>query len=184
MSLDDLRCKHPNLSVRELVALHEQLARATPPTEAAMLERGNSFANQAVWTLDLQLRRLGTAEPEDEDFIFRAWADLEFFILTLWHLRTAARLALRVPAAQAQIDSAIAAFDVALPYLKRMRDVIEHKDDYSVDAGRAKPQISRRQLQVGQLERSKDLPLAGSGSESQGRPTCGSGTVFGKFIAA
>ncbi len=45
-----------------------------------------------MWTLDLQRGRLRTPEALNGDF-FRFWSDLEFFVLTLSHLRRAAELA-------------------------------------------------------------------------------------------
>jgi hypothetical protein len=114
----------------------------------AILERASSMANQALWTARLQRRRLSSTEPEDDEFIFRFWADLEFLILALWHIRVAALLARRVVAVRSSIQAAIDQFDGALPGLRTMRNVIEHLDEYGVDVGRQQ-EISRKQLQVG-----------------------------------
>jgi hypothetical protein len=106
------------------------------------------MANRALWTARLQRRRLSTTEPEDNEFVFRFWADLEFLILALWHIRIAALLARRVAIVSLTIQAAIDQFDAALPGLRTMRNVIEHLDEYGVDIGRQQD-ISRKQLQVG-----------------------------------
>lgn len=118
------------------------------PSDAAILERASSMANRALWTARLQRRRLSCTEPEDNEFLFRFWADLEFLILALWHIRLAALLARRVAGVRVTIQAAIEQFDTALPGLRTMRNVIEHLDEYGVDIGRQQD-ISRKQLQVG-----------------------------------
>jgi hypothetical protein len=50
------------------------------PSPAATYERGRRLANIAVWTAQLQRRRLSTNEPEDGEFPFRRSADFQFFI--------------------------------------------------------------------------------------------------------
>jgi len=47
-------------------------------SDAATYERACRYANNALWTLSLQRRRLKSQEPEDAEFIFRVWADYEF----------------------------------------------------------------------------------------------------------
>jgi hypothetical protein len=66
-------------------------ARAPSPT--ATFERARRLANIAVWTAQLQRRRLFTNEPEDGVFLFRRWADFQFFIVALTRVRRAAVLA-------------------------------------------------------------------------------------------
>jgi len=43
----------------------------TPPTEAATLERARSLCDHALWTVALQIRRIRSTEPEDDEFLFR-----------------------------------------------------------------------------------------------------------------
>lgn len=121
--------------------------RELAPTPASMYERARRLANVAMWTVALQERRLRTKEPEDGEFLFRKWADIQFLIVALWRLGRAAELASKVPETAAQVRPAIAAFDKAIPDLKTMRDVAEHFDEYALYSGRDKS-ISRRSLEV------------------------------------
>jgi hypothetical protein len=118
------------------------------PSDGAILERAFSLANEAMFTVALQRGRVRGTEPEDESFVFRWWADLQFLIVALRRLRRAAELARRVPAAAGDVAAALKAFDVALPMLPMMRNVGEHIDDYALDRGRDK-HVSRQALQVG-----------------------------------
>lgn len=116
--------------------------------DAAILERAKSLCNRACFTVALQRRRLRSAEPEDDIFIFRRWADFEFLIVALRRLRRAAGLAGRPAHLRPVIEAAIAEFDVALPGLATMRNVGEHIDDYARDA----PQRRHRNVRPGQLQ--------------------------------
>lgn len=118
------------------------------PDSAATYERARRLANQALWTVDLQHRRLNSVEPGDDKFIFRKWSDFHFLIVALTRLRRAAELAAKVPAIREQVHGALQIFDAALPHLKKMRDVAEHIDDYAVDTGKDS-EISRRSLEHG-----------------------------------
>jgi len=121
------------------------------PSPAATYERACRLANVAVWMAALQRRRLTTDEPEDGEFLFRRWADFQFFIITLTRVRRAASLAAKLPMISDDIQKAIKIFDSKLPMLKNMRDVAEHFDDYAVDKGRVKS-ISRKALEVGAID--------------------------------
>ncbi|MEX2210674.1 MAG: hypothetical protein WD689_02785 [Gaiellaceae bacterium] len=124
--------------------------KKTPPSAAAILERAFSLTNEAMFTVALQIRRLGSEEPEDKDFVMRWWADLQFLIVALRRLRRAAELAARVDDPSASVRKAIALFDAELPALRVMRNVGEHIDEYAVDHPRRHhEEIDRRQLQVG-----------------------------------
>ena len=59
------------------------------PSPAATYERARRLANIAVWTAQLQRRRLATDEPEDSEFLFRRWADFQFLIVALTRVRRA-----------------------------------------------------------------------------------------------
>jgi hypothetical protein len=102
------------------------------PSPAATYERACRLANVAVWTAALQRRRLTADEPEDEEFLFRRWADFQFFIITLTRVRRVASLAAKIPMISDDIHKAIRIFDAKLPMPKNMRDVAEHIDDYCV----------------------------------------------------
>ena len=121
------------------------------PTEAATYERARRLANVAMWSIELQCRRLEAVEPEDAEFVLRRWADFDFLIVALTRLRRATRLAAKIPQLQASLGTALVQFDKALPDLKKMRDVAEHVDDYAVDQGRQKA-VSRKSLEVSTIE--------------------------------
>lgn len=96
------------------------------PSPPATYERARRLGNIAIWTAQLQRRRLVTREPEDGEFLFRRWADFQFFIVALTRIRRAAGLATKVPSIANDVQKAIKEFDAALPMLKNMRDVAEH----------------------------------------------------------
>ena len=73
------------------------------PSSAATYERARRLANQALWTIDLQRRRLNSDEPEDAKFILRKWSDFHFLVVALTRLRRAAVLAEKVPEISQQI---------------------------------------------------------------------------------
>ena len=121
------------------------------PTAGATYERALRLANVAMWSIELQCRRLESVEPEDAMFVLRRWTDFDFLIVALTRLRRAARLAARIPQLQASLGAALAQFDRALPDLKKMRDVAEHVDDYALDQGRQKA-VARQSLEVSTME--------------------------------
>lgn len=118
------------------------------PSNAAILEHAFNLANQEMFTISLQCRRLRSTEPEDETFVFRWWADLQFLIVALRRLYRAAELAGQVPSAKKTISAALENFDDALPCLRTMRNVGEHIEDYALSRGRNKD-VKRGSLQVG-----------------------------------
>lgn len=117
------------------------------------MERAFSLANEAMLTIDLQRRRIRSEELEDRTFIFRRWADLQFFIVALRRLRRAAELARRAPSVAGKAAIALKHFDESLPDLLMMRNVGEHIEDYGVDdPGRRYKHVNRRMLQVGTFD--------------------------------
>jgi len=131
------------------------MTASTPsvPSDSVILERAVSLANEAMFTLDLQWRRVHTDEPEDARFPMRVWSDLSFYVVTLQRLRRSATLACSVAAAAVVLRQAVADFDHLVPMLKVMRDVGEHIDDYALESGRRHHrQITRAFLQVAQWD--------------------------------
>ena len=131
----------------------EDITGGTPTPESA-IERSMSLSNIAIFTVALQHRRIGTTEPEDAEFLFRHWADFHFFIVALQRLRHSAKIATKVPKISSFVSKAINKYDTDLPFLKTMRDVGEHIDEYAFNAGRNKS-IYRQQLQVGSVTGNK-----------------------------
>jgi hypothetical protein len=121
------------------------------PTGAAIYERARRLANVAIWSVELQRRRLSAAEPGDADFVLRKWADFDFLIVALTRLRRAARLAAQVPELESFLRAAIEEFDSTLPGLKRFRNVAEHVDDYAIDRGREQS-VCRQSLEVSSFD--------------------------------
>ena len=118
--------------------------------DAVIVERARSLANDAMWTIALQRRRLRTIEPEDSTFAFRWWADLQFLIVSLRRLRRAVELAGCATSTRDSITAALKTFDAVLPCLLTLRNVGEHIDDYAVDSpNRRNKQITRKMLQAG-----------------------------------
>jgi hypothetical protein len=104
-------------------------------------------------TVALQVRRLATEEPEDETFVLRWWADLQFLIVALRRLHRAAELAASADDDGGRLRAAIERFDRRLPALAVMRNVGEHLDAYGGDSPtRHRKTIDRRQLQVGTFD--------------------------------
>lgn len=117
---------------------------------STILDRVYSLANEAMFTIALQCRRLRSIEPEDETFIFRWWADLQFLILALCRLHRAVRIACKVPQVAKDMKAALYKFDLALPHLTKLRNVGEHVGEYAVDCdSRHDKNVNRKDLQVG-----------------------------------
>jgi hypothetical protein len=120
------------------------------PTDVAVIERAIRLADIEMHAVALQRRRLATSEPEDEEFLFRWWTDLQFFILALARLRRYAQVALAAPSAADHVQAALAVFDRAVPGLRLMRNIGEHGDEYALNRSRRREKsIGSRQLEVG-----------------------------------
>ena len=116
----------------------------------ATLMRARRFCSEACFTVALQRRRLRSAEPEDDSFVFRWWADLQFLIVALRRLRRSAEIATRIPEFSVEVRAAVEEFDKSLPGLRKMRNVGEHVDSYAVnDPKRYDASVDSGQLQVG-----------------------------------
>ena len=101
--------------------------------------------------VSIQCRRIRSSEPGDRQFVLRWWADLQFLIVALWRLRAAGVLALQSELDGASLEGAVDSFDLALPHLRRMRNVGEHVGDYAMENGRDRT-VQRKQLQVGSFD--------------------------------
>ncbi len=115
------------------------------------MERARSLANEAMFTVALQRRRIRSNEPEDNVFVMRWWADLQFFIVALRRLRRAAELTIRVSSARPGLTGALSEFDRALPSLTVMRNVGEHIEDYAIGKGHD-GRVDRHQIQMGTFD--------------------------------
>jgi hypothetical protein len=145
-----------------------------PGTDASIIERAIRLSNIEIHAVARQRRRLASTEPEDEEFVFRWWTDLQFFIVALSRLRRSARIAASAPSAAMPVRAALTAFDNAVPDLRDMRNIGEHADEYALDSkGRRVKSIDSRQLEVGRwngqtyewLDRSLDVDAALAGGK-------------------
>jgi len=110
----------------------------------------SSIANEALWAISLQCRRLRANEPEDEKFPARFWVDIQFLVVTLRRFRKAIEIARSVPNLTPEITLALKTFNDAIPDLDKMRNVGEHLDDYAWDnPTRHRKEVSHRDIQVG-----------------------------------
>ena len=110
-------------------------AKNRPAESEEILNRAMIRANRAMFTIQMQVRRIGDSEPEDVSFLGRQMADFEFLVVAASRLRRAGNLAKKAQETSGKIANALAAFDNAIPELKKFRDIAEHIDEYSVDDG-------------------------------------------------
>lgn len=141
-----------------LAGRHSQrVGPPAPPTADAILERARSLANANANAAHLQVRRIRSdserPHPDDYDPWERLY-DCEFLIGALWRFRSAIRIAENVPDVAPQVRRLLERFDASLPGLRKMRNVLEHADDYGVDAHHflakraSSPEVHRQQIQT------------------------------------
>lgn len=100
----------------------------------SVYEDARSESNVAVWAIHLQVQRLLSEKREIEDFVFQPVVDFHFLVTALNRLRKMAGLVSKY----ANISKAIKQFDEALPDLIKIRNVLEHLDEYRLGEGRNK----------------------------------------------
>jgi hypothetical protein len=120
-------------------------------SDKSILRCAISLCNEACFAVALQHRRLQSAEPEDDTFVFRWWVDIQFLIVALRRLRRSAEIAGSVPTLSGIIKIALGEFDDTVPGLATMRNVGEHVEDYALGQGRDTT-VSPSELQVGCLD--------------------------------
>lgn len=125
-------------------------------SNSAIVERAKSMANDWMWAIDLQLSRIKSPRLQDADYHSFGVnsandADIHFLVISLARLRRIAVTIEHVPTQWENVHLAINNFDARLPWLKRMRDVFEHLEDYAVDSNLKRSSTSRRELQVWSL---------------------------------
>ena len=121
--------------------------------EAAIVERAKSLATQWMWAVALQHARI--TKPRSQDSSFHPFglrtfneADVHFLAIALRRIRTVATTLEHVPKEWNSVNQAIQTFDNRLPWLKPVRDVYEHLEDYAVDSNLRRTGTTRRELQV------------------------------------
>ena len=127
--------------------------KASDLSESAVVERAKSLGNRWMGAVLLQHDRIRKPRPQDKAFhpfrsdLFNA-ADVHFLVIALSRLRKIATTLVHAPQVWDSVDTAIKDFDAKIPWLKRLRDVFEHLEDYAVDSNLRKTTTSRRELQV------------------------------------
>jgi hypothetical protein len=133
--------------------MSKRRAKSNDVEEAAVVERAKSMANDWMRAVSLQHDRIANPRSNDQPFhpfgmdTFHE-ADVHFLVITLVRLRRVATTLVFVPNQWGAVKSAIEKFDRELPWLKRLRDVFEHLEDYAVDSNLRQSSVSRRELQV------------------------------------
>ena len=100
--------------------------------EVSNYEDARHLANLGLWAVDLQIKRLKRQEPEDNEFVLRRVSDFHFLVVALIRVRRSAELVNSI----VDLRSALERFDRDIPNLKKMRDILEHIDDYTKGRGR------------------------------------------------
>ncbi|MFC1731540.1 hypothetical protein ACFL6I_14585 [candidate division KSB1 bacterium] len=119
----------------------------------AVVERAKSMANDWMWAVSLQHDRIVNPRPQDKPFhpfgmLDFNEADVHFLTIALRRPRQTAATIEHAPQQWDPVRRAIETFDAKLPWLKLLRDVFEHLEDYAVDSNRRHSSTSRRELQV------------------------------------
>lgn len=98
----------------------------------ALYDEARALASNACWSVDLQMLRLKRGKVEISDFQQQPIADFLFLLTAISRLRRAADLASNVVDLKDDIES----FDRSIPGWRKMRNAMEHIDDYWRHLGR------------------------------------------------
>ncbi|GEM_PF-3206462 len=101
--------------------------------ELAVYEDARNMANIAIWGVELQIKRL-FGENEIDEFVLQPVVDFHFLVTSLNRLRQAAGMVSKI----SDISSNINKFDLQIPDLRTIRNILEHIDEYRVGKGRNK----------------------------------------------
>jgi len=100
--------------------------------QIAHYEDGRMLANRAMWTIELQLRRLDSKNLEIEAFEQQALADFQFLLIALDRLEKSANLV----NSAVDISEDLNMFCERMPWLRKLRNAQEHIDEYQQGKGR------------------------------------------------
>ena len=115
--------------------------------DLARYEDARRLANFAMWAVELQVLRLRSGERQIADFKQQPLFDFHALLTALCRLRGAARLATTI----CRIDDAIVDFDSRMPWLRKMRNTLEHYDEYREGKGQNRT-VNLSQLEVFHFE--------------------------------
>lgn len=133
---------------------NEQPAPASDLTDVALIARAKSMAKQWILAISLQHDRITNPRPQDKVFHpfgadYFHEADVHFLAIALQRLRKTVKTLEHVPQLREKARIAGHSFDESLPWVKRLRDVFEHIEDYAVDSNKRHTKTTSRQdLQV------------------------------------
>ncbi len=121
--------------------------------EAELIERAKSMATDWMWAVSLQHDRIINPRPQDQAFYpFSPMSinepDIHFLVIALRRLRQAAATIEHAPQQWDPVRREIENFDKRIPWLKRLRDVFEHLEDYAIDSNFRHSPVSRREIQT------------------------------------
>jgi hypothetical protein len=146
----------------EFIEAIEKFHNARSPSKSEVLERAARLAGASLRTVRLQIRRIRSQEPEDEEWILRPWADCLYLVQALWGMKLAGDVA---ASKDSSVKSAVTDFVTSCGDLEVMRHVAQHLDNFALDANEdlrrqrrpdTKEIVGRRSLEVGGWNENKN----------------------------
>jgi hypothetical protein len=102
--------------------------------DLAVFEDARMLANRAVWSIKLQIQRLNLGHTEIEGFVMQPFVDFHYLLIAIGRMEKAAKLASHVMDMSKELER----FKSRLPWLPKLRNAMEHIDDYQIGSGRDK----------------------------------------------
>ena len=100
--------------------------------DLSVLEDARMLASGAAWSIELQIRRLKSGCCEVESCVMQPFVDFHYLLIAVGRLEKAAKLAGHV----IDISAELKKFKSQLPWLAKLRNAMEHIDDYQLGHGR------------------------------------------------
>jgi hypothetical protein len=100
--------------------------------DLAVFEDARMLANRAAWSIELQIRRLNLGNFEIEGFVMQPFVDFHYLLIAIGRLEKAGKLAGHVIDMSTELER----FKSQLPWLPKLRNAMEHIDDYQLGKGR------------------------------------------------
>lgn len=106
--------------------------------EISLLEDSQHFMNRSIEALNLQMRRLESYDFSQENDPWEYLADAHFYITALKRLRQSVSAGKNVDKIKIQVENALRMFDETFSDLVKMRNILEHIDEYIQNKGHNK----------------------------------------------
>jgi len=100
--------------------------------DLAVLEDARMLAIRAACSIELQIQRLNREHLEIEDFVMQPLVDFHYLLIAISRLEKAAKLASHA----IDMTAPLKQFKSQLPWLPKLRNAMEHIDDYQLGKGR------------------------------------------------